>query len=262
MTTEVELKEYLNEIKYAFVLSISPSMKYSHEIHQFFIEIAEHMKIHANFIIFERNGPLLLQKLEVNRNPLTLQIHETSLSVEKKEIEDFIERHNHLLVTPLDKTNMRRLGRTGKPLIIAITKEDHEQSNNLLSYLDQAASILEIDEAHKFIFGHMNGIKYRHYLERYRGATPPSLLVLDLSVNGYYVLKKTDSDNVKDTVLKAISKDLPWIELEPTGLTFIEKIQWKLKQYYPWSLLCILPFIFLILSYCFPHPNSIKQKSS
>lgn len=237
-------------------------MKHSLEIVQFFFEIAEHMKIHANFIIYERDGPLLLQKIELNRNPLTLEINQSSLSIEKKEIEEFIERHNHLLVTPLDKSNMRRLGRTGKPLIIAIIKENHEESNNLLSYLDQAASSIEINEAHNFIFGHMNGVKYRHYLERYKGANPVSLLILDLSVNGYYVLNKINEENVKNIVLKSITKDLPWIELEPTDLNFFQKIQWKLKQYYPWSILCILPFIFLILSFCFPHPNSIKQKSS
>ena len=263
ITSEEQLQEYLNEIKYAFVLSINPSIKFSHEIHQFFIEIADSMKMHANFIIYERIGPLSIQKLEINRNPLTLLINETNLSIEKKEIEDFIERHNHLLVTPLDKSNMRRLGRTGKPLIIAIIKEDHEESKKLLYHLDQVASSLEINEAHSFIFGHMNGNKYHHYLERYRGASPASLLILDLSVNGYYITKKISEESVKNVVLKAITKDLPWIEVEPTGGSFFERISWKLKQYYPWSvILCILPIIFLILSYCFPHPNSKKQKSS
>jgi hypothetical protein len=263
LSHKAELDSYLEDIHFAFVLSIDPSMSGSSEIHSFFLELAEEHKMHANFILFERPGPLQLQKLEVNRNPLTLRINNPELLVEKREIEEFIEHHNHLLVTPLDKSNLRRLGRTGKPLIVAIVRENHTASNALLSLLEESVAALEIEVAHQFVIGFMNGEKYATYLERYRGAlSPPSLLVLDLSVNGYYVLREITRDSVQETLTSAITKSLPWKEVDPVGLGLLERIRWKLKQYYPWSLLCCLPVLFFLLSYLFPHPNSLKEKKA
>jgi hypothetical protein len=263
LSDKAELDSYLEDIHFAFVLSIDPSMSGSSEIHSFFLELAEEHKMHANFILFERPGPLQLQKLEVNRNPLTLRINNPELLVEKREIEEFIEHHNHLLVTPLDKSNLRRLGRTGKPLIVAIVRENHTASNALLSLLEESVAALEIEVAHQFVIGFMNGEKYATYLERYRGAlSPPSLLVLDLSVNGYYVLREITRDSVQETLTSAITKSLPWKEVDPVGLGLLERIRWKLKQYYPWSLLCCLPVLFFLLSYLFPHPNSLKEKKA
>jgi thiol-disulfide isomerase/thioredoxin len=261
--SQTELDSYLKDMNFAFVLSIDPSLKDSSEIHRYFVELANDHKMQANFVLHERPGPLLLQKMEINRNPFTLQVESNELVVEKREIEKFIEHHNHLLVTPLDKSNMRRLGRTGKPLIIAIIQENQNSSNTLLSLLEEAVSSLEIEIAHQFVVGFMNGEKYATYLERYRGAlSPPSLLVIDLSVNGYYVSRKITKDSVQDTVTNAISKSLPWVEVDPVGLGLIEKARWKFNQYYPWSLLCCLPLLFFLLSFLFPHPSSIKQKAS
>ena len=76
VTSESELSQYLEEIRLAFVLSIDPNSKFSSDIHQDFISSAERMKIQANFIIFERIGPTSIQKIEANRNPLSLQIGE------------------------------------------------------------------------------------------------------------------------------------------------------------------------------------------
>jgi hypothetical protein len=261
--THIELNSYLKDINFAFVLSIDPSTKDSSEIHRYFLELADDHKMQANFVLHERPGPLLLQKLEVNRNPLSLFVDTENLIVEKREIEQFIEHHNHLLVTPLDKSNMRRLGRTGKPLIVAIIQENQNSSNTLLSLLEESVSALDIDIAHQFVVGFMNGEKYANYLERYRGAlSPPSLLVIDLSVNGYYVTRKITKESIQATVSNAISKELPWIEVDPVGLGLIEKVRWKLTQYYPWSLLCCLPLLFFFLSFLFPHPSSVKQKAS
>lgn len=263
VSSEAELNDHLQDVTFAFVLSIDPSMKDNSALHDYFIELADEHKMHGNFIIYMRPGDLRLQKLEVNRNPLTLQIPSTDLLLEKQQIGQFIEHHNHLLVTPLDKSNLRRLGRTGKPLIIAIVKDDHSASNNLLSNLEEVVADLDIEIAHRFVIGYMNGDKYATYLERYRGAlSPPSLLVLDLSVNGYYVTKTLTKEKIKETVDQAITKTLSYVEVDPVDLSFFKKIQWKLKQYYPWSLLCCLPLVFFCLSFLFPHPNSVKEKLS
>lgn len=217
------------------------------------------MKLQANFIVFERIGSATsLQKIEVNRNPLTLQILDGQ-KIGTSEMVDFVERHNHLLVNSLDKSNFRRLGRTGKPLIIAIVDYSTEQSRALIEYLDEAASLLSMEESHEFVFGHMDGVRFTHYLERYR-VSPNALLVLDLSINGYYVLGTWSKETVVETVKGAQLKNLKYIELEPVDLGILGRAMWKLKYYYPWSLLSVLPAVFLILSFLFPHPNSIKQK--
>lgn len=221
----------------------------------------------------DRTPPSVLKKMESNRTALILNITSSTTALD---IVDFTERHNHLLLTPLDKTNFKRLGRTGKPMIIAITNpfRDEEGSEALVDLLDDA--VTDIEEAdhidtetlHNFIFGHMDGLKYRMFLSRYR-ATPLSLLVIDLlndhtpgeaGGGGYYVTYDVSAESVHSVVEKAIRGDLNYREIMSFDLTFFDRIKKKIYDYYPMSLLCLLPLVMVVLSTLVPKPDDKWKK--
>ena len=283
---EAELQPYFDRNEIVFLLTYPEGDNSSNrpDIVKQFYKVAEDLKLSCYFALREvkldsviadetkKTFPTL-KKMESKRTSL---VYDITPQTTPSDIVDFTERHNHLLLTPLDRSNFRRLGRTGKPLIIAIVNpiQDEERSEAVLDALDDA--VTDIEEAdhvntetiHNFIFGHMDGVRYRMFLSRYR-ATPPCILVIDLSTEhtpgeagggGYYVDYDVSPDSIRSVVEKTILRELHFKEILSLDLSFFGRIKKKLNDYYPWSLLCWFPILMILLTLMVPKPEDKWKK--
>jgi hypothetical protein len=267
---ESELQPYFDRKELVFLLSypVEDTSPNRPSIEQTFRQVAADLKLSCSFALMESSSAAVLKKMESNRTSLVLEIAPTTTP---SDIVDFTERHNHLLLTPLDVTNFKRLGRTGKPLIIAVVNpfRDEETSTAIVELLDDA--VTDIEEAdhidtetiHNFIFGHMDGLKYRMFLSRYR-ATPPCILVIDLSSDhtpgevgggGYHVQYDVSESSIRNVVEKTILGELYYKEILSHDVTFLDGIKKKMSDYFPWSLLCLFPIFMLLMSFLVPKPD-------
>lgn len=280
---ESELQPYFDRNELVFLLSypVGDTSANRAEIEQQFRQVAEDLKLSCSFAMLETSPQLssglapspVLKKMESKRISLELPLSPSSTA---KDVLDFTERHNHLLLTPLDKTNFKRLGRTGKPLIIAITNpfRDEAAAEAMLEAMDdavtdiEAADHIDVETMHNFIFGHMDGLKYRMFLSRYR-ATPPSILVIDLSSDhtpgeagggGYYVEYDVSAESIRNVVEKTILGELHFKEIISLDLNFFGRIKKKMNDYYPWSLLCFFPLIMMLVTFLVPKPDDKWKK--
>ena len=266
MHSEAELAALLNKYSVLFVLSYHPSDRLSYDA---FLSAAEALKLQARFASWEQTVQerSTVSKYESNRKAFSMHMEEGAMTAAEGPmsvdgITRFVETHNHLLVNPIDKDNFRLLGRTGKPLVLAIVDYQQEAAaSDVIIALDEAASELDVHDAHRLIFGHMDGVRWRKFLGKYE-ASVPSILVIDLSVNGYYVQKVLDTAAVQRLVASALSKELEYHEVEHPDASILQRIQRKMQRGYPWSvLICVLPVLFLLVSAMFPHPASRKAKN-
>ena len=274
---ETELQPLFDDHEIVFLLSFptgyqSPNWK---SILEQFYAVANDLKLSCSFAQIE--SPSIpfpsLKKMESRRISLLFEISETTAP---SEIVEFTEKHNHMLLTPLDRGNFRRLGRTGKPLIIAITNpiQDEDGSAEMIQALDDAVAGIEQAEhispetLHNYIFGHMDGLRYRMFLSRYR-ATPPSILVIDLSSDhtpneagggGYFVEYDVSEESIRNVVQKTILGELYFKEVPSLDQTFFGRIEKKIKDYYPWSLLCLFPVFMICVTIFVPNPDDKWKK--
>lgn len=251
-----------------FVFSYDPSDPQALGLYERFSRAADSLKLEATFaaISIANQAPALL-KYELNRKVFSMNLsgRDGAESVSTDEFVHFVETHNHLLLNPIDKHNFRALGRTGKPLVIAVVDYAQEDvTAGLIVHLDEIASELDSHIAHSIVFGHMDGIKWRRYLAKF-GVTVPGIFVMDLSVNGYYVTSKKDpldAESIRAVVSGAVQKSLSYLEVESHDTTLTQRIVRKLQRYYPWSvILCALPLVFIVSSCLFPHPSSVQKKN-
>lgn len=265
-----------NEIVFLLTYPYGDSSSNRPEIEQQFREVAVDLRLSCSFALLETKdteGLPVLKKMESNRTALVLDITPNTTA---SDVVDFTERHNHLLLTPLDKTNFKRLGRTGKPLVIAIVNpaRDEEAAETIVDIMDdavtdiEAADHIDTETMHNFIFGHMDGLKYRMFLSRYR-ATPPCILVIDLSSDhtpgeagggGYHVEYDVSAESIHRVVEKTILGELHFKEIVSLDLSFFGRIKKKVDDYYPWSLFCLLPLVMVVLSALVPKPDDKWKK--
>mmetsp|Transcript_24804 Transcript_24804/g.36581 ORF Transcript_24804/g.36581 Transcript_24804/m.36581 type:complete len:399 (+) Transcript_24804:63-1259(+) len=262
--SESELEAHLHQTGLLFLLTVDTESTAGSTVLKTFTAVAEHLKLQANFAYIHRTGSQpTIEKLEAHRKALLIPLDVESSVIDENDMIALIEHHNHLLVNPIDKSNFRRLGRTGKPLIIAVVDYAKElETEEVIYKLDAAASEVPNEQAHQHIFGHMDGRRWAHYLtQKFTKAKPPYILVFDLSVNGYYVEKNCSTEAIEKVVQGAVSKELDFSVVESPDMTFTDRVVKKFNRYYPWSLiLCISPGVMLLLSYLFPHPGSKKRK--
>lgn len=244
-----------------FVLSYDPSRPDDLSAATEFSLAADTLKLEACFATSHVSAaPAVLYKHEMGRKVFSMPLDGAEVSA--AEMISFVELHNHLLVNPIDKSNFRTLGRTGKPLVLAVVDYSQDSTSELIVMLDEAASELDAHVAHSVVFGHMDGIRWKNFLRKF-GASVPSILVMDLSVNGFYVVKSPqDLGAVKRVVAGALSKELEYEEVESHDLTLSQRVVKKMQRYYPWSVLvCMLPVVFAVSTFMFPHPASASKKN-
>lgn len=250
---------------------------------QKFKSVSTKLKQHASFAIMEatdeaevrKYGALFVGKVEPGRLSIPLQ-SPSAASVQA--LEAFVESNNYPLVSRFDNHNFKRLSHiSGKYIVAAVV--DYTQTAEtaaILAALEHAVSpstLAAPEDQAKFIFGHLDGVKWRTFIKHHRTMVP-SILVLDqandlhqtfpLILTAADVQEPVASDlkaAVASVVLSIVHNDSAdrWKGGEVP--TIIEKMIYRFNSYYPGSLLVILlPIAFTVMTLFTPYPQEKKIK--
>jgi hypothetical protein len=238
---------------------------------QQFETAAKKQHLHATFVTFTTNevAQPTLTKHESGRDTVTFS-KKASSPITATEIENFVNTHNVPFISHFDSHNFKKLGSLGKMLAMVVVDNSKEQQTSaLIKALDSTASALELAHKEKFVFGYIDGARWIKFLRQYGVEAVPSVLLLDLTLDSHLTIPlPSDSLTSENDYASAVSEvftqyldgRLQLKEMETPGI--LGKALLKVRRYYPWSLLCILPVLFLVLSLFLPYPEDQKEKKA
>ena len=234
-----------------------------------FAKVAKQMQAEATFAAVRSvtgDGAPSLAKLESGQKvqymmpaPNTAAATESSAVAA---IEEFVKDHNHPLLSALDSHNFKQLGSLKRMMVIAIVDyKDTAASQGLIRELEAAASAMAIDEADRFVFGHLDGVQWKIFAKQY-DATVTSLLLLDLAKDIYHTTVATTTTELTSTSIAALLASVvagtaTMKKVPAKG--FFTDMQKKLADYYPYSLLCLVPVVLVLLSFFIQYPDDTKK---
>lgn len=234
-----------------------------------FAKVAKQMQAEATFAAVQTvtggTGPSLA-KLESGKkvrymvpapNPAAAA---ESLAV--KAIEEFVKDHNRPLLSALDSHNFKLLGSLNRMMVIAIVDYmDAAASQRLIRELEATASAMALDEADRFVFGHLDGVQWKLFAKQY-DASVNSLLLLDLGKDIYHTTIGTTATELTSAsiaaLLASVAAGSVTMKKVPTK-GFFTDMQKKLADYYPYSLLCLVPVVLVLLSFFIQYPDDTKK---
>jgi protein disulfide-isomerase-like protein len=244
-----------------------------------FKTIATKLKQHASFAILaaESNselgklGRVSILKVEPRRPHVAMT---NAASATAEDIEAFVAANNYPLVSRFDNHNFKRLSHIeGKYLVAAVVDYARtEETAAILGALELAvnpASTAAAEDQARFIFGHLDGVKWRAFIKHHRTMVP-SILVLDQAndlhqtfpLEAFTAERAALNDQVASIILGVVhSLDMKdhWIASETPGL--FEKLIFRFKSYYPYSILVVaLPVLFFVMAMLTPYPQEKKAK--
>ena len=214
-------------------------------------------------------------KLEKGRRAKVMPLAESldwasSSSSDISKLEDFVAANNHPLVSALDSHNFKALGSLNRLMVIAVVDyADAGASKKLLQDLDAAAATLPVEQADQFVFGHLDGVQWKAFVKQYE-AKVPALLLLDWASGGGG--KETFHTTLCDeaagfgqasitTILTGIKDGSISMKTVPSK-GIVDDLQKKFMDYAPYSFLCIIPVVLLVVSCLlqFPDDGLAKKK--
>ena len=271
---------------------------------------AAKLKQHASFAILpatsdadvKQYGDLKLLKVEPSRASIVMK---NVLEASAEELEAFVESNNYPLVSRFDNHNFKRLSGINNKIIVAVVVDYTRTAETaaIMQALEYAVSPLTLpspQDTARFIFGHLDGVKWRAFIKQHHTMVP-SVLILDqtndlhqtfpltipanvgssggsssgsgsgrsdelnadmasiiLSIVHHTALPSANSNNNNDNVNFGV--DSKWVRTEP--MSIIQKIRYRFRSYYPWSLLVLLlPVAFVAMSLSAPFPKEKKIKN-
>lgn len=219
------------------------------------------------------SNKVFLAKMESGRNPIEMShinfdkpetVNKVDPESFAKEIEAFVTKNNRALITQFDAHNFKKLGSLGRKMVIAVVNPFDDAKGVTKQFsdaFDAAVSSLARDDADKYVFGFLDGVRWKSFLKQYGVSKKklPTILTLDLETESYNVLPSVASGDIT-----GILSDLQNGKLEMTKVehpNMFKTIYGKLKDNYPLSLLCIVPFLILFWSFMMPYPEDKVKKS-
>lgn len=251
---------------------------------QNFKNVASKLKQHASFAMMglsdeesiRRSGDFSIGKVEPGR--LSIQMR-NPMDASTEQLEAFVEANNYPLVSRFDNHNFKRLSHiAGKYIVAAVVDySDTAGTAAILAALEHAVSpstLAAPEDQVKFIFGHLDGVKWRTFIKHHRTMVP-AILVLDqandlhqtfpLTLTPADLQEPTAARDLKATVASIVLSIVHngaaerWKASEVPGI--IEKMVYRFNSYYPASLLVILlPIAFTVMSLFTPYPQEKKVK--
>ena len=226
-----------------------------------FYEAAAAMRTIGTFVVTVSQDPeaeTTISKHEVGRNPRVMNYNDTSLTVH--DVKTFVERNLYPLVAKLDSESFVGMTKIGVQMVVAVVNYTSEETTSFLQSFEAAVSSLSDLDADRLLFGHLDGVKWAKFAASH-GAKPPSLMVLDPAAHEHH---STNTDLTTEGVSALISRTLSGeIELEtsvPADESIYGKMKRKLREHYPWSLLCLIPILMAMSWLLFPYPDDDKDK--
>jgi hypothetical protein len=237
-----------------------------------FEHVSAKLHAHASFALFEpillenddKENPMSICRLESHRINICLPMLSNGIA-NISTLTAFVKEYNHPLISQIDNHNFKRLGSLGKlQVILIVNYKDEILTTGLISMFRETASALPNVKSDKIVFGHIDGVMWRTFLKQYDFSTTPSLLVLNVALEQFllYPIPLSNSSEFLTTTVNDIAstpaETLNLKQREAHGV--VGKILKKLKDNYPWSLLCALPFVLLVLSIFVFYPDENKPK--
>eukprot|EP00428_Durinskia_dybowskii_P071835 CAMPEP_0170404286 /NCGR_PEP_ID=MMETSP0117_2-20130122/26550_1 /TAXON_ID=400756 /ORGANISM="Durinskia baltica, Strain CSIRO CS-38" /LENGTH=429 /DNA_ID=CAMNT_0010661291 /DNA_START=13 /DNA_END=1302 /DNA_ORIENTATION=- len=285
----------------SFVLVLSPAAADPEQVNIIrttFKDVSVKLKQHASFGILEvdlvtdadsnllsKYGPIALLKVEEGREPR--QMPSLSDTTSFVDIEKIVEENNYPLISKYDNHNFKRLSHIpGKFLVCAVVDYNRPETATILTALEQvlapATSKLSSEERERFIFGHLDGVKWRNFIKHHRTMVP-ALLILDQANDLHQTFPLSPSASTT-AIASSASADTPttltlhdqmtaimlemvdsvnkkdnWKTGDTPGL--FEKLSYRFKSYYPYSLMVVaLPLLFFLGAMMTPFPEEKKGK--
>lgn len=257
--TSIEEALSIHEISFMIVL---PSKSFS-MVEEKFRRVANNLKFIANFSVLYTDSDIdfsySIQKIERNRSPLLLLKGESNVpdEINESDIESFVRHNNHQLMTLFDTNNFKQLGKTGKRLIVAVLDiSNKDLSDQILLILDKEISNIDIQIMHKYVIGYIDGVKWKKYFKKF-GAYAPSILVLDMKNDGFYVEHDVlSTEIVHQLITNVITNDIEGMFISTADANFFHRLRSKFRKYSPWSyVIVVLPTFLCIINIFVPYPK-------
>jgi len=133
-------------------------------------------------------------------------------------------------------------------MIAVVDYSNKEESQALIDKITLTANQLTASVQDKIIFGHVDGVKWRKFLAHYN-TKPQMILVLHLVDDAYITLpsSETSLDTLNEIAHRIHDGTLDMAKA--VKKSFFEKLWRKLVDYFPASLLCLVPFGMIIMSF-------------
>lgn len=228
--------------------------------------IARKMRLHTTFILH------LASKPSVCKYELVLDKYDTYHPVEQycfsddlnnlTSIEGFVVNNNYPLLNEFESHNFKNLAQLNKTMVIAVVDSRvKERSQEIVEALKVSARYALEVNPQKYIFGYLDGYKWKGFI-KYHQSAPPSLLIIDHEADTHASFKILRTDNFEKRIKTILQDVMDGAVLMQKSVQppYWSKILHRLETYQPLSLLLFcLPMILIAISYLFPHPSDKKK---
>lgn len=265
----------------AFVLVHQRGDASANGVQTAFQKAATRLKQHASFAILPaeegselvKAGGVSILKVEQGRSHIPMP--NVNTDTDEDAIVSFVTDNNYPLVSKYDNHNFKRLSHLpGKYIVAAVVDYKRSETAAIITALEQAVepSVLSgagPEVASHFVFGHLDGVKWRTFIKHHRTMIP-AILVLDQAsdLHQTFPLSVSAEDlptlneqlaSIVLTLVHTVDDKDRWVASEAPGL--LEKLSYRFKSYYPYSLLVVgLPVLFFVFAALTPYPKEKKVK--
>lgn len=268
LESEASLKDLLKTSPVVFVLITTTSGSGDSVVPSLFQAVAKQNQAQATFAVIQssQTTDLSFSKVESGKHTKYMNIGGidwgNAATNDMDRLGEFVKGNNYPLVASLDSHNFKHLGSLKKTMVIAVVnyKDTAGQSKKLLDDLDAAATSLPLEQAENFVFGHLDGVQWKGFVKQYE-AKVPALLLLDVAKEKYHTTlcdKDFSADSIASILAGLTSGNVTMKATPSKG--FFQDIKKKLVDYYPYSLLCFLPMVLIIVSMLLYYPDESKAK--
>jgi len=206
------------------------------------------------------NNKVSIEKTEKGRIPIEMKNLQTAENSETfdKEITDFVTKNNRALISQFDAHNFKKLGSLGKKMVVAVYS-NLGLTKPFFDAFDAVVSSLPTEDSDKYVFGYLDGLRWKGFLKQYGCSKKklPAILILDTETETYHVHTSASNEDIALVIKDLHRGELEFKKLERPSM--LEHIHKKLKDSYPLSLLCIIPVLLLLWSFLMPFPADKKK---
>ncbi len=249
---------------------------------QTFMEVARKLQNHASFAVYDTSKAVSthsadhmavvesvsylgfsLAKMERGKAPVFMA--DTDL-LTYEEIGGFVEHNNYPTLNKFDNHNFKRLSHLNKTMVIAIVDYQYGGiADWLVSGLEAAIASFPVETTSTCVFGHLDGVRWRRFIKEH-DAIMGSILVVDTKHDLHHsfpIDPHAAPTAVKVLISEVITTVIDGsIELYPTvPPSLLQKIQYRIRDYAPWSYIILaLPIVLALLSTMVSLPKEEKIK--
>ena len=259
-TRDAQLEQLYSSSQVVFLLTYPRGTS----VPALFKTFAKQYQAQATFSAVEEGTEISFSKLEKGKHSKRMLIdgiNWSSPDAHISKLEEFLLRNNHPLISSLDSHNFKQLGNLKRLMVIAVVDyKDSGASKKLMSELDRTATELTLEHAEHFVFGHLDGVQWKIFVKQYE-ASVPALLLLDLAKEQYHttlVGKDFTASSISSILTNYIQGSVTMKAVPSKG--FFEDIKKKFSDFYPYSLLALVPIFLLIASFLVYYPEDSKTK--